>query len=161
VEKEHTYRSSLVWTGNLGVGTSSYRAYARSYTIRMEGKPDIDGSSDPTFRGDPTKPNPEELLLSALSSCHMLWYLHLCAEAGVIVTGYSDNAVGVMVEEADGRGQFTEVVLYPSVSVAKEEMISKARALHREANDRCFIARSVNFPVQHVSDVRLEFSENK
>ena len=161
MEKEHTYRSSLVWTGNLGVGTRSYRAYDRSYTISIEAKADIHGSSDPAFRGDPSKPNPEELLLSALSSCHMLWYLHLCAEAGVTVTGYSDNAFGSMVEETDGRGQFSGVVLYPIVFVEREDMIGKAMALHQEANDRCFIARSVNFPVQHVPVVRVELSVNE
>src|SRR5687767_11345840 len=108
--REHRYAVTVEWTGNLGSGTSAYRAYARDHEIRASGKPAIPGSSDPAFRGDPARWNPEELLVGALAACHKLWYLHLCAEAGIVVTSYVDRAEGVMVEEADGSGRFTGAV---------------------------------------------------
>ncbi|MBU1011141.1 MAG: OsmC family protein [Bacteroidetes bacterium] len=145
----HHYQATTIWTGNKGTGTKSYSAYERSYRLIIQGKPAISGSSDPAFRGDNTKHNPEELLVSALSSCHMLWYLHLCAEAGVIVTEYTDTARGTMVETADGGGHFTVVNLHPVVTVAEQPMIEKANALHKKANELCFVANSVNFPVNH------------
>jgi organic hydroperoxide reductase OsmC/OhrA len=145
----HHYKATITWTGNSGTGTSSYRAYGRDHSISVEGKPDIPASSDPAFRGDKTRYNPEELLVASISSCHMLWFLHLCAEAGVIVVEYSDNATGTMVETADGGGHFTEVTLYPKVMVTDESMIAKANELHHKANKMCFIANSVNFPVLH------------
>ena len=144
--KQHTYNIHLAWTGNDGEGTKSYKSYRRDHTISVEGKPDISASSDPSFRGDHTRYNPEELLVAALSSCHMLWYLHLCAEAGVVVTGYVDQAHGEM-EERRGGGQFTSVTLRPRVSVSSGEMLSTATELHEVAHHSCFIASSVNFPV--------------
>lgn len=149
MKKEHKYATTIRWTGNQGTGTSNYRAFERSYTISIVNKPDIFGSSDPAFRGDKTKYNPEELLVASLSSCHMLWYLHLCSEARVIVMEYSDNATGKMVETANGGGHFTEVVLKPRVRVAENSMIEKANELHKKANELCFIANSVNFKVDH------------
>jgi organic hydroperoxide reductase OsmC/OhrA len=147
--KTHHYSTSLNWTGNNGKGTENYRAYERSYTIAAEGKPEIAGSSDPAFLGDKTRYNPEDLLVASISSCHMLWYLHLCAEAGVIVIAYSDNAKGIMTETADGGGRFTGVTLYPAVTVKDASMIDKATELHKKANELCFIANSCNFPVYH------------
>lgn len=155
MNKEHQYAISLVWTGNNGTGTSSYRDYERSYTITADGKPGLMGSSDPLFRGDRTKYNPEELFLAALSGCHMLMYLHLCAVAGVIVVDYQDSASGHMAETPDGGGHFTEVTLYPVVTVAENSMIEKADALHHKANRLCFIANSCNFPVRHSPVTRL------
>ena len=152
MDKVHHYEVSIKWTGNEGTGTSSYRAYSRSHTITVSGKQEISGSSDPAFRGDSTKYNPEELLVASLSSCHMLWYLHLCAEAGLIVLEYTDRATGIMQENKRGGGQFREVMLKPSVVVAEASMIAKANALHKEANELCFIANSVNFPVLHQPD---------
>lgn len=149
MEKEHVYRVTMAWTGNLGEGTKNYRAYGRDHLIRVEGKADIPGSSDPTFRGSPDRYNPEELLVSSLSSCHMLWYLHLCAVNQVIVTGYTDQATGVMVETSDGGGYFREVQLNPVITLADAAMTEKAAALHEQANHLCFIANSVNFPVRH------------
>jgi organic hydroperoxide reductase OsmC/OhrA len=146
---QHQYKATIRWTGNTGTGTDNYRNYERSHQIIIENKSDISGSSDPAFRGDNTKHNPEDLLVSSLSSCHMLWYLHLCAEAGVIVTDYIDNATGIMVEAANGGGQFTEVTLNPIVTVTKQHMVEKANELHKKANELCFIANSVNFPVKH------------
>ena len=151
MHNKHHYKSTTKWTGNTGSGTSNYRNYERSYSILTEGKMEILGSSDPAFRGDATKHNPEDLLLASLSSCHMLWYLHLCAEAGVVVTAYEDEATGVMLETANGSGHFTEVTLNPQVTVSESTMIEKANSLHKKANELCFIANSVNFPVYHNS----------
>ncbi len=149
MEKTHQYALTTEWTGNTGRGTVNYNGYERSYTVTSVGKAAIYGSSDPAFRGDSHKYNPEELLVASLSSCHMLWYLHLCAEAGVIVTGYIDKANGIMLESANGGGKFKQVTLNPLVTVAASDMIEQASALHRKANELCFIANSVNFPVLH------------
>lgn len=149
MNKNHLYKVTIEWTGNTGSGTRNYREYERSHIILIENKPDIQATSDPAFRGDRTKHNPEELLVASLSSCHMLWYLHLCSEAGVIVVSYEDHTTGIMTETADGVGRFTEVTLNPVVTVANKEMIEKAADLHKMANKLCFIANSVNFPVLH------------
>lgn len=147
--KQHSYSATITWTGNQGSGTSEYKAYSRNHIISAAGKKDIEGSSDPSFRGDKSRYSPEDLLLDSISACHMLWYLHLCSVNGIIVLAYEDNATAIMQEEKDGSGQFTEAMLNPRVTVQNENMISKANALHHEANKLCFIARSVNFPVHH------------
>ena len=147
--KDHAYTVTVTWTGNSGAGTAGYRAYARAHEVVVHGKPPIPASSDPAFRGDPSRYNPEEMLVAALSSCHMLWYLHLCSVAGIVVTAYQDVAEGVMIEQPDGGGRFTEVVLQPEVIVAAGSDLERARALHAEAHKKCFIACSVNFPVRH------------
>ncbi|MEO6287262.1 MAG: OsmC family protein [Dyadobacter sp.] len=147
--KQHNYNLTIQWTGNNGTGTSDYKAYERSHSILVNNKAEIAASSDPAFRGDKTKHNPEELLVASLSSCHMLWYLHLCTEAGVVVTDYTDHATGVMVETANGGGYFSEVTLHPNVTVTENSMIETANALHKKANELCFIANSVNFKVHH------------
>ncbi len=146
MSKEHRYESKLTWTGNKGRGTASYVAYGREFTVSVDGKPELLGSSDPAFRGDPTRYNPEDMLVASLSSCHMLWYLHLCAEAKVVVTNYTDSATGTMIEDENG-GHFTEVILHPVVTVAEESMVELANELHHKAHELCFIANSVNFPV--------------
>jgi organic hydroperoxide reductase OsmC/OhrA len=147
--RTHSYTVEVSWTGNLGSGTSGYRAFSRDHDVRGDGKPVLRGSSDAAFRGDPTRYNPEELLVAALSQCHLLWFLHLAAANGVVVTGYTDQPVGVMTENTDGSGQFTEVVLRPTVTVMEADMIERADALHKHAQSMCFVARSVNFPVRH------------
>ncbi len=147
--KEHNYKATVKWTGNKGKGTSNYKEFERCHTIFIEKKPDILCSSDPAFRGDRTKYNPEELLLSSLSACHMLWYLHLCSESNVIITEYSDEATGIMTETSNGRGYFSEVNLNPKTKVTEGSMIKKAIELHKKANELCFIANSVNFKVNH------------
>jgi organic hydroperoxide reductase OsmC/OhrA len=149
MDKTHSYAVDLLWTGNRGDGTVRYTGYERSYTLHMAGKPDIEGSSDPGFRGDPKRHNPEELFVGALSSCHMLWFLHLCSEEGVSVVDYIDHAKGLMVETPDGGGRFTEVILHPMVTVAKQSMMPLLDAIHDAAHHKCFIANSVNFPVTH------------
>ncbi|MBC7864435.1 MAG: OsmC family protein [Bacteroidia bacterium] len=151
--KEHHYKTTVTWTGNRGDGTTNYAAYDRNYTISIENKPDLPGSSDVAFRGDGTKHNPEDLLLSSLSICHMLWYLHLCADAGIVVLDYKDNAIATMIENPGGGGRFTEATLQPLIVIKDKSQIEKAISLHAEANKKCFIANSCNFPVKHVSEV--------
>jgi organic hydroperoxide reductase OsmC/OhrA len=149
MRRMHSYDVSVTWTGNRGTGTSAFRAYDRDHDVAADGRPVIAASSDPLFNGDPARWNPELELVAALSQCHMLWYLHLCAVAGVIVTSYTDNAGGTMAEDDDGGGRFTEVVLRPQVAIASAGMAEAAASLHSEAHAKCFIASSVNFPVRH------------
>jgi len=149
MKRQHTYNIALTWTGNTGTGTSGYRDYSRSHHLLAHNKEAIRCSSDAAFRGDPSRYNPEELLLASLSSCHMLMYLHLCSVAGVVVSSYADRATGLMTEDSNGSGIFTLVTLHPLITVANGAMIEKAMALHQKANTMCFIANSVNFPVQH------------
>jgi len=149
MSKQHHYTATIKWTGNKGRGTTRYDTYERAHTWAIEGKQTIACSSDTPFRGDGTKHNPEDALLYALSSCHMLWYLHLCADAGIIVTDYIDNAKGVLTMDTPEGARFTEVTLFPEIMVADASMIEKANALHGEAHAKCFIAKSVNFPVRH------------
>ncbi len=147
--RDHTYSVTVTWTGNTGEGTSAYRTYERAHEVSVPGKPVVPGSSDPAFRGDRARYNPEEMLVASLSSCHMLWYLHVCSAEGIVVVGYQDVAEGVMIERADGGGAFAEVVLQPEITVAAGTDLVRARALHDEAQAKCFIANSVNFPVRH------------
>lgn len=152
----HAYRADVVWTGAGAVGTAGYTAYSRDHEVRIAGKPVLPGSSDPDFRGDPSRFTPEELLVAALAQCHMLWFLHLAAADGVVVLAYTDHARGTMLVEAAGHGQFTEVVLHPAVTLAQGartpggDPVDDAHlaALHVRAHETCFIARSVNFPVR-------------
>ena len=146
--RRHSYTVTVTWTGNQGTGTSGYRDYQRSYEISAAGKSSIAGSSDPAFRGEGARWNPEDLLVASLCACHELGFLHLCADAGVVVEAYVDEAVGVMEEAADGGGQFVEVVLRPRVRLAPGSDRDKIQSLHHEAHAKCFIARSVNFPVR-------------
>ena len=146
---KHFYNIQTAWTGNTGEGTKTYTGYERAHNVWSKGKPKIKASSDPNFRGDNSRYNPEELLVAALSSCHMLWYLHLCSVSGVIVISYTDNAEGVMEETNNGGGRFSRVNLYPVVGVQHATMIDKATELHQQAHDMCFIANSCNFPVYH------------
>ncbi len=153
---QHNYTTTVKWTGNKGKGTSNYREFERSHIISIDNKPDILCSSDPAFLGDKTKYNPEELLLASLSSCHMLWYLHLCSESNIIVTKYLDNATGIMIEKSNGSGYFSEVTLNPTVIVTENSMIEKAIELHKKANELCFIANSVNFKIFHNPNCLVE-----
>lgn len=145
----HTYTTTLKWTGNLGTGTSGYRAYSRNHEVGGEGKMlPIPCSSDPAFRGDGTKYNPEELLVGSLAACHMLWMLHLCADRGITVTAYEDEPVGTMAVHPDGSGEFTRVVLRPRLTLDDPSLAAEIEALHAKAHALCFIARSVNFEVR-------------
>jgi organic hydroperoxide reductase OsmC/OhrA len=145
--KTHTYSCNVTWTGNTGTGTSSYRAYSRDHLIGGPGKPDLPGSSDPAFRGDGKRYNPEELLVASLSTCHMLWYLHLAADAKVTVVAYADTPVATMVEDAAKGGWFTGATLRPRVTITRDSDAARARELHHAAHEKCYVANSVNFPV--------------
>jgi len=146
--KTHSYPIRMRWTGNTGQGTRDYRSYERAHEYSVAGKPVIPGSSDPNFRGDRTRYNPEELLVMSLSSCHMLWFLHLCADSKIEVVGYEDAAIGTMVEDHERGGFFTDVVLRPRVTLAKGSDATRAQSLHERAHHLCFVANSVNFPVR-------------
>jgi organic hydroperoxide reductase OsmC/OhrA len=148
VRREHRYQLRVTWTGNRGEGTRSYTAYSRDHEVSAEGKPALLGSSDPGFRGDPTRWSPEELMVAALSQCHMLWYLHLCSAAGIVVTAYEDSPEGLLAENRDGSGQFVRTTLRPRVTLADPDRAAQAAGLHGRAHELCFIARSVNFPVE-------------
>jgi organic hydroperoxide reductase OsmC/OhrA len=145
---EHHYALQIEWTGNRGVGTVDYRAYGRDHVVRAEGKHELEGSSDRSFHGDPERWNPEELLLAALSQCHMLSYLHVAASNGIVVETYTDAATGTMEQTHDGGGHFTLATLRPVVTVSAGDL-ELALSLHHEASQKCFIASSVNFPVKH------------
>ena len=145
----HHYAVNVTWTGNRGTGTSGYRDYGRDHLITAAGKQSISGSADPTFHGDADRWNPEELLLAALSECHLMSYLHVALRHGVRVVAYSDDAAGCMVQTTDGGGHFTEVTLRPRVTVADPAQVELAQSLHAEAAGLCFIGASVNFPVLH------------
>jgi organic hydroperoxide reductase OsmC/OhrA len=147
---QHVYALGNRWTGNSGSGTSTYAAYSRNFELHAPAKSlPLPGSSDPHFRGDGSRYNPEELLVGALSACHMLWVLHLCADAGIVVTDYSDQATGEMEEHADGSGEFVRVTLRPRMNVADPGRVDEARGIHQRAHELCFLARSMNFPVEH------------
>jgi organic hydroperoxide reductase OsmC/OhrA len=146
--KTHNYAIRMRWTGNTGQGTRDYRAYERAHEYSVEGKPVVRGSSDPAFRGDRTRHNPEELLVMSLSSCHMLWYLHLCAESKIVVVDYVDDATGTLMEDKERGGFFTEVVLRPRITISSDGDLAKAESLHDRAHHLCYIANSVNFAVR-------------
>lgn len=150
--KDHHYQAKLTWTGAAAGGTRDYQSYSREYRVDFEGKPSLTGSADPAFRGDPKLHNPEDLLVVALASCHMLSFLALAALEGLEVVAYEDEAGGTMQQEGRG-GRFTEVVLRPRVTLAPGSDPARAEALHEQAHATCFIANSVNFPVRHEATV--------
>lgn len=154
--KEHRYSVRVKWTGNTGQGTNGYRGYSRDHEILAAGKAAVAGSSDPAFRGDSARYNPEDLMVSSLSACHMLWYLHLCAEAKLIVVEYLDQASGLMVETPGGGGRFKEVLLKPEVAISAGGDLELAMRLHERAHHLCFIANSVNFPVRCEPTIRIK-----
>ena len=148
MSRQHDFTASIEWTGNRGTGTSGYRAYDRTWRVTTPGKPPIDCSNDPALGGDPGLHNPEDLLLSALSACHMLWFLHLASDAGITVTGYRDDPLGIGESEASGAGRFTAAVLRPTIALADPADAPRAEAIHGDIHKVCFIARSVAFPVR-------------
>ena len=151
----HTYSLETIWEGNRGEGTRTYAGYGRGHRLVVPHKPDIALTADVAFRGEPGVHNPEDLLVAALSSCHMLSYLALCALAKIEVTAYTDRASGTMITDNTGGGHFTEVTLHPHVTIADAKDLEKARELHEKAGKLCFIASSVNFPVKHEATVEV------
>jgi organic hydroperoxide reductase OsmC/OhrA len=148
----HQFRAHVVWTGAAQGPAVTYDGYSREYLVEIDGKPPLRGSSAPVYMGDAGLHNPEDLLVTSLSACHMLWYLHLCTEAGIHVSGYIDDAEGTL-DMADGKMVFTNVVLRPKVTLAEGDP-ERALALHQQASEACFIANSVNFPVIHEATIR-------
>jgi organic hydroperoxide reductase OsmC/OhrA len=158
INKDHHYKVGVEWTGNMGLGTENYEVYERSHTVQVEGKPLLECSSDTPFRGDAAKYNPEDFLVSSITTCHMLWYLHLCADNNVVVHSYTDIAEGVLEVATDKPGHFSAVTLHPVVGVAEDWMLEKANELHAEAHKKCFIANSCNFaidikPTSHIASI--------
>lgn len=154
--KEHKYQIDLKWIGSQGVGTVDYRSYSRDFEVSAPLKSHlIQGSSDPSFRGDKTRYNPEDVFLSSIASCHMLWFLHLCSTKKIVVLEYQDEATGTMTEEKDGRGRFKEVTLHPEIVVAASVDLELVEELHKKANEMCFIANSCNFPIGHKPKVKI------
>ena len=149
MSKSHEYKSKLTWDGNLGTGTETYQGYGRDYTVSIDGKPDMRGSADPMFRGNKELPNPEDLFIAALSSCHLLSYLALCARKGVSVLSYEDNASGVLVFNNEGGGRFEEVTLRPVVKISDPAKLELAKSLHEDAHRQCYIASSSSTVVRH------------
>jgi organic hydroperoxide reductase OsmC/OhrA len=149
MSKEHFYKAKINWTGNLGTGTSEYTAYSRNHEVSGDsGKEIIKASADPVYRGEASRYNPEELVVAAIAGCHMLWYLHLCADAGVVVVDYTDAANGTLTETDDGNGKFSEAVINPQVTITKDSDAKLAEQLHAKAHEFCFIANSMNFQVR-------------
>ncbi len=153
MSREHAYRATLTWEGNLGDGTSTYQGYGRRWKVSIPGKPDLVGSADPAYQGEPERHNPEDLLLASLSACHMLTYLALCARARISVVSYVDEASGVMQTTPDGGGRFVSVTLRPRVGITDPSQVALAEQLHAKAHELCFIAASVSFPVGHEAAV--------
>lgn len=151
---EHHYNAHLIWDGNRGDGTATYGGYGREYRVVIDGKPELQGSADPAFRGAPDRLNPEDLFLASIASCHMLSYLALCARERISVLAYEDAATGTMKEDGRGGGRFEEVVLHPRVTVASAEHIERATHLHERAHELCFIANSCSVPIRNVPEVR-------
>lgn len=159
VKKHHHYHITNEWTGNLGQGTTSYKSYSRDHVLEVKGKQHpILAASDPSFLGDPTRYNPEELFVASISACHMLWFLHLCSTNKITVTSYIDYAEGTMEENKDGSGQFSKVTLKPKVIIREAEKMELCPTLHHQANQMCFIANSCNFPIDHKPSILLENS---
>lgn len=156
MSREHDYTARVVWTGNRGEGTAHYKGYDRTWNVETPGKPVIHCSNDPLSGGDPTLHNPEDMLIAALSACHMLWFLHLASDAGVIVYAYQDDPLAVGETDAVGASRFLRATLRPSISVPSGTDLEKADALHHEIHKTCFIARSVNFPVTYAARYRIK-----
>jgi organic hydroperoxide reductase OsmC/OhrA len=160
-KKAHDYKARLVWDGNLGTGTTTYTGYGRKYRLQIDGKPELVGSADPMFRGDANAYNPEDLFVAALSSCHLLSYLALCARMKINVVAYEDNASGTLIMRPDGGGKFESVTLHPTVTIAPGSDEKRALELHETAHDMCFIAASVSIPVLHEPRIRVDQESTK
>lgn len=156
LSKKHIYRAELEWTGNKGTGTSAYRAYERTWNLASPGKPVVNCSNDPLLGGDTTKYNPEDLLLASLASCHMLWYLHLCSDAGITVESYIDAPQAEGEMEPSGKGRFVSATLKPVIKISTGDL-DKAISIHGDIHEYCFIARSVNFPVTYEPEISFVY----
>jgi organic hydroperoxide reductase OsmC/OhrA len=152
MSRVHRYEATLNWTGAAKGPAENYAGYSRDYDVTIPGKPVIHGSADATFRGDPSRHNPEDLQVIALSACHMLTYLAVCTRGGIKVLSYEDHADGQM-ELLDGKVRFTRVTLRPRVVIDRTSDPQRAKELHEQAHEECFVANSVNFPVGHEAEI--------
>jgi organic hydroperoxide reductase OsmC/OhrA len=155
----HKYSTRIIWEGNLGEGTSGYASYGREYRVVIAGKPDLIGTADPAFHGAQDKHNPEELFLTSVSACHMLFYLSLCARKGVEIVAYADEATGTLCIDGNGGGRFDEITLQPRITIARAEDALVAASLHNQARELCFIANSCSVPIRHVATVQVQRTE--
>jgi organic hydroperoxide reductase OsmC/OhrA len=155
MSNRHPYKTLLIWDGNLGDGTSTYAGYGRQHHVSIDGKADLQLTADPKFRGDAARHNPEDLLLAAVSSCHMLSYLALCARASINVLDYRDEATGELVLDMKGGGRFESIHLHPIVTIADASQRERALELHEKAHELCFIANSCSVPIHHHAEVRV------
>lgn len=144
---KHLFRAKAIWT--LKKKDENIKSYSRNHSITIEGKSNLEVSAAKAFKGDAALYNPEDMLLSSLVSCHMMSYLYVCAQFGIEVLSYSDDAVATLEVNDDGSGRFTEVTLKPKVLITNANRIEEALLLHKKANELCFIANSCNFPVYH------------
>ncbi|HEY9428768.1 MAG TPA: OsmC family protein [Gemmatimonadaceae bacterium] len=149
----HEYTARLIWDGNTGAGTATYAGYGREYRFLVDGKPELEGTADPKFKGDPSRHNPEEHFLAAISGCHMLSYLALCARNNIRVLAYEDDVRGTLKFDSRGGGKFEEVVLHPAVTIAEGDDAELAESLHEQAHELCFIAASCSVPIRHEARV--------
>ena len=155
--KIHKFETQVQWTGNLGAGTKTYTSYSRDHAIFGKDKKEVIGaSSDPIFRGDKSKYNPEELFLASIASCHMLWYLHLCADQGITVTNYKDSPIAELLLSEDGSGKIENIILQPQILIKEKSLIDLATKLHQDAHHFCFIASSVNSSIKIQAHVSVE-----
>jgi organic hydroperoxide reductase OsmC/OhrA len=152
--KHHQYKLKIEWTGNNGNGTEKYDKYRRDFTIHFENKAPVFASADSIFRGDPSKLNPEEMLLSAISSCHMLWFLHECADHGIKLIEYTDTPEAVLEIVPGNGGRFTEATLTPEIVLESFDGKINILELYELAAKKCFIANSCNFPIKINSKTR-------
>jgi organic hydroperoxide reductase OsmC/OhrA len=158
--RTHEYAARLVWDGNTGTGTASYRNYGRNYRVLVSGKPDLAGTADPAFLGQADKHNPEDLFLAAISACHMLSYLALCARSGIRVSAYEDRAQGRLVLDPNGSGRFEEVTLSPNVTIETPGNAAAATRLHDTAHEQCFIANSCRVPIRLQATVQTRSTQD-
>lgn len=147
MSKTQNYKLDLSWQGNHGAGTMTHTSYDRNFTTHEGSRPPVLGSSHPAFRGNSERYCPEELLLASLSSCHMLWYLHMCAAHEVVVLEYHDHPVMEMEVKEFGNGDIRSATLSPVVRIASEDQREQAMAMHQRAHQSCFIAKAVNFEI--------------
>ena len=145
----HLFKVALNWIKKEPQTDSSTRIYTKSHHISIEGKPDLEVSAAKAFKGDPNLYNPEDLLLSSLTSCHMMSYLYCCMQYKIEVISYQDHSEATLQVNPDGSGKIVKVDLFPEIIISNSSQIELALSLHKKANELCFIANSCNFPVYH------------
>lgn len=151
----HIFKATLNWKPKEGENTQNPRNYTRDHEVKITDKKLLQLSAAKSFRGDTNLLNPEDLLLSAITSCHMMSYLYVCSQNQVEILSYSDNSEGILEVVGDG-GSFERVDLNPVVTIKNPKDIELAKELHTKANELCFIANSCNFPIHHKAKILVE-----